>query len=501
MSSVEDPTFSTHTVGGEGTGGLERSLGLQRVLFQSIAVMGPGASIVFGLGLIVSYTGAASPLAMVIALIAALCVATAIGQLATRIAGAGGLYSYAATALSPSVGFLVGWLYVGMTFVLPAVGAVLFGIVGQDFCSSYLGFDPPWWVLSLIAAILPVASSYVGVRLATSVSLVLGVVEIAIIAVVGILLVIRAGGDNTLTVFDPSQAAQPHQSTTHLMFLGVVYAAATFVGFESSVQLAEEAKDPRRTVPRAVVLATGAIGLFYVFAMYVAVVSWGPDKLGTYVSSDNAWRVMADHLGSAFAFLIVLAILNSTLALTQAGYTATTRLLYGMASSGVLPRFLARLHPVHRTPYVAALLAGALSIITMLVVSALVGGPFPAFVYMITMVSITFLVFYIVTVIACIVYFTVRRPDLLRPMLHIVVPLIGGAVLAVALYYSLRGLTYPATWSGPTVLVWFAIGLIIAVALKRGRRDIGREARRWLETDAATDTTKEAFDGAAARVG
>jgi amino acid transporter len=116
-------------------------------------------------------------------------------------------------------------------------------------------------------------------------------------------------------------------------------------------------------------------------------------------------------------------------------------------------------------------------------------------------VSITFLVFYIVTVVACIVYFTVRRPDLLRPMVHIVLPLIGGAVLAVALYYCLQGLTYPATWSGPTVLVWFVIGLIIAVALKRSRRDIGREARRWLETDATTDTTKEALDGATARVG
>jgi amino acid transporter len=243
------------------------------------------------------------------------------------------------------------------------------------------------------------------------------------------------------------------------------------------------------------------IGLFYVFAMYVAVVSWGPDKLGSYVTSDNAWRVMADHLGGAFGFLVVLAILNSTLALTQAGYTATTRLLYGMASSGVLPAALARLHPVHRTPHVAALLAGALSIVTMLVVQALVGGPFPAFVYLITMVSVTFLVFYVVTVIACIVYFTVRRRDLLRPMVHIVVPLIGGVVLAVALYYSLRGLTYPATWSGPTVLAWFAIGLVIAVALKRSGRDIGHEARRWLEADAATDTTKGALDGSTARLG
>lgn len=479
------PVSSSDRPAGDPSAGpsLERSLGLRRVLFQSVAVMGPGASIVFGLGLIISYAGAASPLAMVIALIAALCVATAIGQLATRISGAGGLYSYAATALSPSVGFLVGWLYVGMTFVLPAVGAVLFGIVGQDFCNSYLGFDPPWWILSLVAAVLPVISTYIGIRLATSVSLVLGIVEVVILAVVGVLLIIHAGHANTLDVFNPSSAAKPGDSTVRLVFLGVVYAAATFVGFESSVQLAEEARNPTHTVPRAVLLATAMVGLFYVFAMYVAVVSWGPGRLGSYITSDDPWRVMADQLGRAFGLLVLLAILNSTLALTQAGYTATTRLLYGMAEAGVLPRVLARVHPTHRSPYVAALLGGTLAIVTIFVTQALFGGPFPAFVYLITIVTLTFLVFYIVTVVACIVYFTVRRRDLLRPMQHIVIPVIGAAVLAVALYYSLQGLTYPATWSGPTVLVWFVIGLVIAVVLKSSRRDIGREARRWLEAD------------------
>lgn len=455
-------------------------------MFQSVAVMGPGASIVFGLGLIIAYAGPASPLAMVIALFAVLCVATAMGQLSTRISSAGGLYSYAATALSPTIGFLLGWMYAGMALIFPTVGAVLFGIVGKDFCNSYLGFDPPWWALGVLAAIIPAVFTYLGVRLSTSVSLVLGAIEVTILTVVCILLAIHAGAANTFTVFNPSRAAQPGESTARLVFLGVVYAAATFTGFESSVQLGEEAHDPARTLPRAVLLATAIIGLFYVFAMYVAVVSWGPTHLSSFVASSDAWRVMADKLGGVFGFFVVLAILNSTFALTQASYTATTRLIYGMAHAGVLPSPLSRLHPAHRTPYVAAVSTAVLALGVLFLTAGLFGGPFPGFVYMITIVTIVFLIFYVLTALGCIVYFGVRRRDLLRPVLHIVLPALGGAVFAVALYYSFKGLTYPATWAVPSVAGWFVIGLAALAALKVRRADIGREARRWLEDPQAT---------------
>src|SRR6476646_12260876 len=65
--------------------GLERSIGLGRVVFQSVTTMAPGASVVFGLGLIMVYTGIAAPFAMLIGAIGAVIVAFCIGQLATRI--------------------------------------------------------------------------------------------------------------------------------------------------------------------------------------------------------------------------------------------------------------------------------------------------------------------------------------------------------------------------------------------------------------------------------
>lgn len=458
---------------------LQRSIGLGRVLFQSIGLMGPGASIVFGLGLIIANTGQSSPFAMVVALIAALLVAVSIGQLAARIPGAGGLYSYAAAALGSSVGFLVGWGYTLLSFIFPPVGAALFAVVGQDFCNTYLHFNPPWWPLALIALGVTLANTYFGVKISTTVTLVLGTVEVTILLLVSILLVIHAGGSNSLSVFNPANAAHTGKSTINWVFLGVVYAVAVFTGFESSVQLAEEAEHPRYVVPRAVVLSVAAIGIFYVFAMYTAVVAWGPTKLDGYLTSPDPWREMGNRLGGFFAFLVVLAILNSLLALTQAAFNSTTRLLMALGRARNLPEQLGRVHPMHHTPYVAAFTTGALSLIALFVAAYKFNGPFNTFVFMITVVSLMLISLYIVTMVGCIVYFLTRRRADFNPWLHLLAPIVGLALLLPALYYSGQGLTYPASWSIPTILIWMGIGLVLLIGLRVTGRDIASETRRW----------------------
>jgi len=474
---------------------LERSIGLGRVLFQSIGVMGPGASIVFGLGLIIANTGKAAPFAMILALIAAVFVATAIGQLAKKIPGAGGLYSFASAAIGPDAGFLVGWVYAIMAFILPTVGALLFAVVGQDFCNTYLHFNPPWWALALLVLLVTLAATYFGVRTSTTVTMALGVAEVTILTIISLLLIIHAGGNNTLSVFNPANAAQAGKSTLNWIFLGVVYALATFVGFDSAVQLAEEARNPRWVVPRAVVLAAGLIGLFYVFAMYTAVVAWGPNHLSGYLTSPDPWRQMSGQIGGFFSFLVVLAILNSVVALTQAGYNATTRLLYAMGRAGSLPSVLATVHPRHRTPYIAAFATAALSLLAMFASAWKFNGPYNAFVYMITIVSLVFISLYIVTCVGCAVFYLTKARADFNPWLHIVAPVIGLILLVPALYYSGNGLTYPASWAIPTILIWLAIGVVILLFLRVNGRDISSETRRWTvasledEPDAAVPVT------------
>ena len=254
---------------------LERSIGLGRVVFQSVTTMAPGASVVFGLGLIMVYTGIAAPFAMLIGAIGAVIVAFCIGQLATRIPSAGGFYSYAAITFGNAFGFIVGWLYSALYVILVCVSGINFALVTQDFLSYYFHFAPPYWLLVAIIVLVILGVTYIGVRVSTGLAAILGIIEVGIILLLTIILIARAGDANSLALFNPAHAAQPGSSTLRSVFLGIVFAFAATAGFEACLPLAEEAKNPKRTVPLALMLSAGLIGAFYVLATYAAIVGWG----------------------------------------------------------------------------------------------------------------------------------------------------------------------------------------------------------------------------------
>ncbi len=106
---------------------------------------------------------------------------------------------------------------------------------------------------------------------------------------------------------------------------GSVYTVLAFGGFEGAAPLAEEAKDPRRTIRRAVLLATLLIGLLYVFTTYAVTVVFGPSRFGSFLTSGaHSWEGLARSLFGLFWFFVFLAIVNSTLANSNAGVNVAT---------------------------------------------------------------------------------------------------------------------------------------------------------------------------------
>jgi amino acid transporter len=104
------------------------AIGLREVLFQSITHMAPAAAVAFSIIVGANFAGGALPLSVLIALVACLCVAWCIGELARHLPSAGGMYTYVARGLHPSVGFLVAW---GYALVEPLVAPLLFLIFGS----------------------------------------------------------------------------------------------------------------------------------------------------------------------------------------------------------------------------------------------------------------------------------------------------------------------------------------------------------------------------------
>jgi amino acid transporter len=258
---------------------------------------------------------------------------------------------------------------------------------------------------------------------------------------------------------------------------GSVYSVLAFGGFEGAAPLAEEARNPRRTIPRAVLLATLSIGLLYVFTTYAVDVVFGPAGFSGFGSSGTgSWEGLARSLYGLFWFFVFLAIVNSTIANANAGVNVASRTGFAMGRIGAFPHALAQVHPRHRSPVTAIVVTFVVTIAVTLGLG-LGYNPVNAFAMVGTGIVLVLVAVYIVVNAACIGYFAsaARRGPGRRwnPLLHLVIPLLGIAAFVPAWLtaagiraFSFIGpLTAPSSYMAPGVAGFMVVGVIYLVYL------------------------------------
>ncbi len=309
--------------------GLRRdAIGLREVLFQSITDMAPGAAIAASIPAGVAFAGGSLPLAVVFALIACLFCACSIGLLAREMPSAGSLATYAARGLHPSIGFLVAWGYVLVGLLIPPLVLLQLGFTtAATLNSEFHGYPANlWWPWALAGAVIVLAAGFYGIRTSARLGTVLGLFEIGVFLVLAIFFVVHAGSGNTLSVFTTKYTQPGFKGLTGII-AGSVYTILAFGGFEGAAPLAEEARNPRRTIQRAVLLATLLIGALYVFTTYAVDVAFGPAEFHNFTTGTGSasWEGLARSLYGAFWFFVFLAIVNSTIANANAGVNVSSR--------------------------------------------------------------------------------------------------------------------------------------------------------------------------------
>jgi amino acid transporter len=454
---------------------LERdAIGLAPVLFQSITHMAPAAAVAFSIIFAVTYAGGATPLAVVLALVACLFVAISIGQLAKHLPSAGGLYTYSARGLHPTVGFFVAW---GFMLAEPLVAPLLYLIFGNVigvFLTNH--FNTPAWLWAPFAALAGIgvwALVFRGVRISTEAGVAMGAFEIVVFLALAITLIIAAGSNNTLAVFSPNTGNQHGLGS---VFAGMVYTVLAFIGFEASAPLGEEARDARRTIPRAVILSCVLIGVFYLICYYGATVYFGPnlmaDQKGGFFgfNGGDPWDGLAAKVWGPFSILVLLAIINSAFANSNAGANAATRVGYALGRVGILPRALASVHPRFKTPYIAVHVQGALGIALALILGFALGSPLNAFALLGTIATLIVVCIYILTNLANIVFYMREHRDEMNPVWNLIVPVLGIVifipVLIAAFGFDFAGLgitalTAPANAAPWIVVAWLVLGAVL----------------------------------------
>src|SRR5213082_3725028 len=134
----------------------EHSIGLPQVLFQSITHMAPAAAVAYSIYISVPDARQALPLSVGLALIACICAATAIGQLAKLFPSAGGLYTYAARTLGPWAGVLVAWLFIGFQPLVAPFLYLEFGWAMSEVFKSEVGWNyaGQWWIWVVLMTVV-----------------------------------------------------------------------------------------------------------------------------------------------------------------------------------------------------------------------------------------------------------------------------------------------------------------------------------------------------------
>jgi len=467
-----------------GTGLARQSVGLAGVVFQSVTFMAPGGSIATSLAVGAAYAGGALSLSVVVTLVAALIVAASIGQLARHLPSAGSIYTYPAQGLHPYVGFLVGWGYALITGLVGPIVNLLIGYFVATELNAEAGwnFRTTWIIFMLLPAVLTALSGYFGVKFGTRVGVVLGGIEILVFVALAIWMFAHAtaSGSAVLDTFTLKYATVKGFTGAPGLLGGAVYVMLAFVGFEAAAPLAEEARSPRRTVPRAVLLSCLIVGLLYLFTTLAVAAYVGPSRMASYggLGGGSPWILFGRQLWGCGWVIVFLALINSFFANGNSALIAATRTWFAMGRIRLLPPVFAQTDRRHASP-VAGIAAQSLLTVVIALPLGLNYGPATAFQLLATILSAVMMGIYIVINLSVIGYYARRQRAEFNWLAHVVLPVIGSLALLPVLAAALgvggswlkfvSPLPYPVSEAGLAVGIWFAVGVIYLVYLAARR--------------------------------
>ncbi|WP_150953839.1 APC family permease [Microbacterium testaceum] len=306
-----------------------------------------GAGIYALMGVLSERVGGMLWAPLLAALLLALLTAGSYAELVTKYPRAGGAAVFAERAFkNPLVSFLVG-------FCMLAAGVTSAAGLSIAFAGEYFAtfVDLPVVPVAIVFLGIVAALNARGIRESMGANFVMTAIEVSglaiVVVVVGVLLA-RGGGDVSRVTQVPEDVG-----VATAVLAGAIIAYYSFVGFETSANMIEEVKEPSKIYPRALFAALGAAGLVYVLVGLASSIALPPEQLA---DSSGPLLSVVEASGVAvpswlFSLIALIAVANGAL-LTM---IMASRLTYGMAEQGLLPRALSRVLPKRRTPWVAIL--------------------------------------------------------------------------------------------------------------------------------------------------
>ena len=379
------PQESAAAGGSESQPRLRRVLGLGDLIFYGVVLIQPvGAIGPFGIANKLSLGHVTTTI--LIALVAMMLTAISYGRMAALYPTAGSAYTYVGRGLNPHLGFIAGWAMFLDYIVIPVVNVVygslsaqrlvddlvpglnhllvgglglpkLVGALGMPMSEEHVAFV--LWVFAFTGVITFL--NLRGIKWTARANQVLMVAMCLMIAA----FVVQAvrylwNTQGVAGLLSTAPFYNPRTFDLRAISTATSLAALTYIGFDGITTLAEDVRDPKRTVPLAIVLVCVLIGACAAVQVYLAQRVW-PDYT-TFKNLDTAFFDVCSLVGgkvlfNAIALVMAVACLGSALT----GQVGAARLLFGMGRDNALPRFFARLDR-HNNPALNIALMGILTL-------------------------------------------------------------------------------------------------------------------------------------------
>ncbi|MFT0171012.1 APC family permease [Paraburkholderia mimosarum] len=339
-----------------GASGPAQVLGLSTLVIFGLAYMLP-LTVFTTYGIVTRETHGHLTAAYAVTLVAMLFTACSYGHMARLMPGAGSAYTYASRNFGASAGFMVGWALLMDYLFIPMIGYLVIGIYMKQLFPLV---PSSVWIVASIA--LVTGLNIVGIRLVNRVNLMLIASQLVFIAIFfSASARFAAGHGSAISI------ALPASGDAGAIFAGSAILCLSFLGFDAVSTLSEETREPRRTVPRAMLLCTLLSGLLFMLIAYAGQVVF-PDWHAFRDLDSASLELMQRIGGGMLSALFVAVYVAGCFASAMAGQASVTRVLFAMGRDQVLPACVfGHLHARLRTPVRATLAVGVVSLSALLI--------------------------------------------------------------------------------------------------------------------------------------
>lgn len=324
------------------------------MVFMVVAAAAPMAVVIAIMPIALALgNGVGTPGMFLIASLVLLVFSLGYTRMTPHVRNAGAFYAYIAHGLGKPLGLVAAYVAAIAYNSLSAATCGALAFFAHDTANSLLGVDLPWTVWAAVAIAIV---AFLGYRKITLTARVLGIALLAevliLLALDVAILIDRGPGAYSFDVFAPTNVLGG------VVGVAIIYAFSSYLGFEGTAIYAEEAREPKRSVPRATYAAVAIIGTFYVISSWSLLAAYGGDRSVAIAGEDPGGFVfgLTDRfIGSAVTDITNVLTVTSAFAAVLAFHNAAARYFFALSRDGFLPAGLSRTHPRHGSPYVAGM--------------------------------------------------------------------------------------------------------------------------------------------------